>query len=312
MSTWKQKLNKAHRRLSALIVLKSLTLFFSLAAQPVAASDAALPANVWRGEEVRPPDGLPDGSVSLFGSDNDKTLAAWYGSPTGRYRHGILGDAIEAGSLHVEVRDGRRYSLVLPDTQVFEDRTPHLVDLDGDGQAEILTIRSGQRTGASVVLYGLRNDRLVELASTEPIGRPNRWLNIAGVQDYAGSGSLQIAYVETPHIGGTLYFVEWRDNRLVPVASLFGFSNHEIGARDQKLSGDLNFDGDQLMDLAVPSDDRRMLKIIGFRNGELAELDRFPLPSPVKHLARADTGEPKGCLTFRLENRTTARVCPLD
>ncbi|MCV0426105.1 MAG: hypothetical protein K5905_11580 [Roseibium sp.] len=298
---------------TALRATRSLLVIWSvLLTAPVPASEPTLPDGVWGGEKTRPSNGLPDGGISTFKNSDGRVLATWYGSPTKRYRHGILGDAIEAGSLHVELKDGRRYSLVLPETQVFEDRTPRLVDLDGDGNAEILTIRSDQRTGASVSLYGIKNDQLLELASTKAIGRPNRWLNIAGVEDYAGRGQPQIAYVETPHIGGTLHFVEWRGNKLVPFASLAGFSNHKIGSRHQVLSGDIDFNSDMLPDLAVPSNDRKTLRIVGFQKGSLQELGRISLPSPIKTRTGPETDKPEDCLHFRLENQEVVGVCPPD
>ena len=279
---------------------------------PVAGAAPAgdVPASVWRGADSRPVNGLPDGQYALHRTKDGTGLVAWFGSPTTRYRHAILGDDIEAGSLHVAFEDGRRYDLTLPWEQVFEDRTPRIVDLDKDGVPEIVAIRSFQDAGGSVAVFGIRGDRLVELASTAPIGRSNRWLNIAGIADYAGRGSNQIAYVETPHIGGTLYLVEWQGSGLEPIASLPGFSNHKIGSRHQDLSADIAWTGDETPDLIVPSDNLRNLRIVSSTDGRLEELDRIALPARVLKRAAPARGQAQGCARFRLENGEDVTVCP--
>lgn len=284
-----------------------LVLFLALTGLPAMAT-GPLPDNVWSGKTNKPQDGLPDGHYAIHKSNGKPVAAAWYGTPTTRYRHAILGDAIEAGSLHVALPDGQTFHLDLPDDQVFEDRTPRIADLDGDGLFEIVTIRSFSRLGGSIALYGIRDGDLIELAATEPIGRANRWLNVAGIADYASRGTDQIAYVETPHIGGTLYFVEWRGRKLVPVAALRGFSNHKIGSRWQNLSADIDYDGNGSLDIAVPSNDRRTLRIVGFESGQLTEHDRFTLLAEIEH--RSERGVKPGCIRMRLVNGAAPQICP--
>ncbi|WP_299481083.1 hypothetical protein [uncultured Roseibium sp.] len=76
---------------------------FALVALPAAAEE--LPEAVWAGSSARPEGGLPDGKFAVYRPGRPDAVAAWYGSPTRRYGHGILGDAIEAGSLHVAMRN---------------------------------------------------------------------------------------------------------------------------------------------------------------------------------------------------------------
>ena len=151
---------------------------------------------------------------------------AWYGGPTRRYGHAILGDAVEAGALVARTVGGAIVTLWLPATEVFEDRTPRLADLDGDGRTEIVTIRSSLTKGAAVTVYGLEGGALKQRATTDFIGRSNRWLNIAAIADLDGTPGLEIAHVRTPHIGGTLIVHGYRDGALVRIAALDGFSNH--------------------------------------------------------------------------------------
>ncbi|MEP2438251.1 MAG: hypothetical protein ABJH93_15255, partial [Roseibium sp.] len=153
--------------------------------------------------------GLPDGRIAMPDVPQD-IVEAWYSAPTERYRHGALGDVIEGGALSVRTASGELLSYHLPEDQVFEDRTPRLVDLDGDGKTEIIAIVAFARAGGAVAIFGIEDGKLVERAVSAPIGRSNRWLNIAGVADFAGLGRQQIAYVETPHIGGTLKLLDWQ------------------------------------------------------------------------------------------------------
>ncbi len=69
-------------------------------------------------------------------------VGAEYADPTGRYPHGILGDALEWGTLVLSLSDGRRLRLVLPGSRVFEDVAPRLNDVDGDGDMEAVVVES--------------------------------------------------------------------------------------------------------------------------------------------------------------------------
>ncbi len=220
-------------------------------------------------------DRLPDGDIAA-----EPPLRAWYAAPTDRYPHGVLGDAIEAGALIVE-QDGVAYRHDLPLDSVFEDITPRLVDADGDGRLEILTIKSTRTAGAALALYGIRDDVLVQLAETPAIGTPNRWLNPAGVADYDGDGKPEIAAVLTPHIGGILVLYRW-DGLSTDIAELrrkAGYSTHAIGSRDLGLALTVDWDGDGVMDLLLPRQNRTDLVAIhmvgdGFTEGDSYRMRR--------------------------------------
>lgn len=242
----------------------------------VAPVNAALYVSAMAETGAKAPDGLPDGLVAYGKGD---ILAAWYVGPTRRYAHGILGDAIEAGSLRVQTEHGAQLTYELPVNMVFEDRTPRIVDLDGDGRSEVVTIRSAQAEGGGVAVYGLREGRLAELAVNDFIGRGNRWLNIAALADITGDGRRDIAYVRTPHIGGMLRLFRY-DGDLTLVSEIDGFSNHAIGAREQRLSAAADIDGDGDFEVAVPSDNRRSIRIIDYRDG-LVQIAAVDLPARV-------------------------------
>ncbi|MFT5485432.1 MAG: hypothetical protein ACI9JL_004117 [Paracoccaceae bacterium] len=249
---------------------------------PVQVDAASLPATIIPETRRPAPGGMPHALIATDPKRGD-IGGAWYAGRTERYAHGILGDAIEASILRVATRGGRYLKLTLPKTEVFEDRYPRLADLDGDGTTEIVTIRSSVTHGASVTVYGVQDGKLVMRAATEFIGRANRWLNIAGIAPFRRGKGMEIAYVQTPHIGGTLFFYAYEAGKLVKVGERAGFSNHQIGSTEMRLSAiaDIDGDGGGAPELALPSADRRDLRIVGFDKGRLIDRGAAPLPARI-------------------------------
>ncbi len=269
-------------------ISRSIAVFAAVLASGTASAEGWTIKKVERLPEVveRPlaPEGLPDGEVAL--QEDADIFAAWYTKPTKRYAHAILGDAIEAGELTVEIASGETLTYTLPDNQVFEDRTPRLHDLDGFGETEIITILSDVNKGGSIALFGVRKGKLELVAQTPYIGRSNRWLNIAGIEDFDGDGKTQIAAVWTPHIGGTLKYWTWNKGKLQLSGEARGFSNHFIGSREQELSVVDDFNGDGVADLALPSADRKSVRIMAFKGSArgkktLEEFARIPMPARI-------------------------------
>lgn len=281
---------------SILFLSISVSLSFAQDAWEITQLEASsFPDNIVKETRAKAPNNnsLPDGLLAT--SSRGDIRKAWYSAPTTRYAHGILGDSVEGGMLKVITSRGATLRILLPPTQVFEDRAPRLVDLDDDGQIEVVTIRSSTFKGAAVTIYGLVGNALIEKASTKFIGRANRWLNIAGIEAYAGARGKEIAYVVTPHIGGTLKFIKYFKGKLLLIASAKGFSNHVIGSREMRLSASYEVNGDKRIDLALPSADRRKLKIISIGSGGPKVIANIELPSPInKAIATPDTGSAKG------------------
>ncbi len=155
---------------------------------------------------------------------------ARYDGPTERYAHGILGDAIEHGDLVLTLASGKRKRLVLPQSRVFEDTEPRLFDVDGDGAREVIVVESDQSRGARLAIY----DANGLVAATDYIGRSNRWLAPVGVgaADLDGDGSVELAYVDRPHLAKTLRVFRFSKGKLVALGNLPGVTNHRIGERD--------------------------------------------------------------------------------
>jgi len=192
-----------------------------------------------------------------------------------------LGDSVEGGGLSVKDRKGNLYTYQLPENSVFEDITPRLTDLDGDGRAEVITIKSFLDAGASLAIFGLRAGKLEPIATTPPIGMSNRWLNIAGIRDLNGDGLIDIATVVTPHIGGTLEVWTFKGSKLIMTASKYGFSNHFIGSRNLDLSAVGDVSGDGKPDIAIPGATRRQLRIMTLSGDRLEQSGSVDLPDKI-------------------------------
>jgi hypothetical protein len=98
------------------------------------------------------------------------------------------------------------------------------------------------------------------IAESEPIGTGFRWMHQIAVAPFGPNGEIEIAVVETPHIGGIANFYRLVGDKLVLVASKAGgYMSHVNGSRnlDQAVEGD--FDGDGHVELLVPSRDQKKL-----------------------------------------------------
>jgi hypothetical protein len=213
--------------------------------------------NVRRGEIVQvDAEILPDGRL-LF-DENGRLLVL--SDPTGRYDHGVLGDALEGGGVILVETGGAEPAIathiVIPEPQVIEGTVPLWVDWDGDGQREIIVTLSDANQGAQIVLY---SENGKQLAAGEPIGQGQRWRHQIAVAPFGPNGEMELATVLTPHIGGTVGFYQWDGDALNIVAELPGYTSHVINSRnlDMALAGD--FDGDGRPELLLPTDDRTQL-----------------------------------------------------
>ena len=163
-------------------------------------------------------------------------IIAQYDAPTRRYAHGVLGDSIEAGALTVarigskDATDCQSDTLTLDDAHVFEDLAPRLAHLDESGIPHIITVRAHRDKGAQLAIYQFVPETGLRLLATTPyIGQRNRWLAPAGIGDFDRDGRVEIAYVETPHLGKVLRFWRLEGGKLKQVAALRGVTNHRIG-----------------------------------------------------------------------------------
>ena len=193
-------------------------------------------AAVWR-EAARSnfavlPDARPvlvDLGGAAGGSEAGAHVAVLAGPDAGRYRHGVLGDLLEATAIVYAERHSLAplATITLPEPQVFEDLALRpLVDHDS-GRTSLATVRSGDQ-GAALVLVGRSGTdpaALALVAEGPALGMRQRWLApiVAGQGLYA---------IHTPHIGGVLTFYRRVGGRLLAQPLRAGVSNHTIGSRD--------------------------------------------------------------------------------
>ncbi|QDY69580.1 FG-GAP repeat domain-containing protein [Qingshengfaniella alkalisoli] len=151
--------------------------------------------------------------------------AADYTEPTNRYPHGALGDDIEYGALRLRMSDGRRFVLRLRASRVFEDTAPRLADLDGDGDAEVVVVEADASYGARLSIY----DETGLVAATPFIGQRFRWLAPVGVEDFDRDGTVEIAYVDRPHLARQLNVWRYTGEGLERIGVMDGLTNHRFG-----------------------------------------------------------------------------------
>ena len=168
--------------------------------------------------------------VCLAGGGAAQTIqAARFTEPTTRYAHGVLGDAVEYGGLEITVLSSSGKSLtrsiMLPGSHVFEDIAPRLWDVTGDGLPEVVVIETDVARGAALAVYGPNG----KLAETPHIGRTNRWLAPIGAADLDGDGTIELAYIDRPHLAKELRVWSFMNGDLRPLARASGLTNHRIG-----------------------------------------------------------------------------------
>lgn len=220
---------------------------------------------------------LPDArplQADLDGRGDGGHVVVLAGPDAQRYRHAVLGDAVEATRvLWLERHDLRPMrTLALPAPHVFEDIAPRPVALPGRPGAAgaavgLLTVRSGPQGGQlALVSADPAQPGLLQLAALgEPVGGFHRWL--APTTD-----GRQLAAVHTPHIGGVLHVYTQAGDTLVRRRLKADVSTHAIGSRETDLAVWL---GGSLL---LPSQDGH--RLLRMRAGPgWAEEGEVPLPA---------------------------------
>ncbi|UWQ22784.1 FG-GAP-like repeat-containing protein [Jannaschia sp. W003] len=212
--------------------------------------------------------------------------AAWYEEPTRAYAHGILGTVPDALTLRLAVpgaAGGCTFAAIGSGPEhVFEDTVPRLADLDGDGQPEVVAVRSSLSRGAQLAVYGLRAGTLRLLDATPPIGTRFRWLAPLAPADLDGDGAVELPFVDRPHLAKVLRVWRWRAGALEPVAELPGLTNHAIG--EELIGGTVRRCGAGA-EMVLLSADRTRHVAVRLNRGRLIPRDLGPASGPVPECA---------------------------
>jgi len=204
---------------------------------------------------------LPEEAMAI---SLDSLVVAQYTLPTEKYAHGVMGDIIEAEQLVVSI-DGNFFELTLEESYLFEDLRPRLYDVDGDGQQEFITIRTHVEKGAGIAIYKVVLGRLIEYAFVAEIGFSSRWLNPVTFDDLDDDGTVELVWVQTPHIGGVLKVAKINEGEMTVITqALEQYSNHEGRERNLCLSVLTEADGKKIFYVPTQARDR----IVGFSFSE--------------------------------------------
>lgn len=193
----------------------------------------------------------------------DEAIAVALTTPTDFYRHGALGDAIEAAAIEwVDTCSGERGLINIAEPDVIESLSPILADIDGDGQSEIIVTLSNDDGGSRLAAFELDGTSAGE---SEPIGLGNRWRNQLAAGAFGPEGEVELIDVRTPHIGGIVQsFQQVVDEENVPslvqvAASDASYTSHVNRTRNLSMGIALDLDTDSFPDVLVARSDRGAL-----------------------------------------------------
>ena len=221
-------------------------------------------------------DPLPDGRVVVL-----EDIAAVLASPTDRYQHDVLGDEIEAAAVEwIDTCTGESGRIDIPAPDVIEGIAPILIDIDRDGQTEIVVTLSNADDGARLAAFELDGATAGE---SEPIGQANRWRNIMAVGAFGPGGEVEIIEVQTPHIGGLVQaFRQIEDEEsglsLIQVAeSDPRYTSHVINSRNLSMGIGVDANNDGFPDVLVATANRDAIVALTRTDGLDSELQGWDI-----------------------------------
>jgi hypothetical protein len=192
-------------------------------------------------------DALKDGRVLTDGAGKILLLV----QPSDIYDHAVLGDDLEAKAFSLLSTDGEVIERVAFYTnQVVEGIASLWVDLNGDGQREVIVTVSNRQDGAQIVVYSEEGQ---QLAQGEPIGTGYRWRHQIAAAPFGPNQEMELVDVLTPHLGGVVEFFQMQGSKLVKSAEISGYTSHVINTRnlDMALAADVDEDG--RLELVLPT-----------------------------------------------------------
>ena len=257
---------------------------------------------LWNGEETGrlALNALPDARILQDAQENVLLLTG----ATTVYAHGVLGDKIEASTVHL-LRTSPTLeistTITIDSGKVIEGIAPIWADIDGNGSREILITVADGLEGAQLVAY--RQDGTL-FAASEPIGRGYRWRNQMAVAPLLGTDENIVVDVLTPHIGGLVEYFRLRGDSLDLLTSIQEYSSHQIGSRNLDLAIIGRFDPrlNKLIAM-VPTQNYRELHGLNLNLSGTTVLWRLELPSALStNLSGFTFPDGTAAVGFGLEN----------
>ena len=149
---------------------------------------------------------------------------------------------------------------------VFEELTPRLYDIDGDGDDEIFLVRSNLYDGAAVSVLTVGATGLEVFGEAYPIGLAHLWISPLDAPDFDGEGVMEVAAMVAPHLQGLPSFYNRERQRLKQFAAAPGFSTHYIDSSILGMSVILDAHSDGRPGIVLPSLDRETLYTVGLED----------------------------------------------
>jgi hypothetical protein len=198
-----------------------------------------------------------------------------------RYYHPILGSADNATGFRI-MKGGELISTYnLEPNQVFETKRALITEIvpENQGKEVVLTV-SDDVYGARMEIFSLEGKRL---GVSDFIGRSHRWMHLLAVAPFADlpfteRDQVQLALVQTPHIGGILKLYQWNGAKLELINQQHGFSTHAIGSDNLNMAIAANFDEQNDIELLLPSQDFTTLKLVKYTGDKSQIIKEFKLP----------------------------------
>jgi hypothetical protein len=212
---------------------------------------------------------IPD-AVPIYSEGNTYILT----DPTSEYKHGVLGDQIEAKSLSI-IQNGNLKKIDFS-PRVFEGLFPTLGDLNGDGEKEIIATLSGDGAGSQIVVYN-QNGGYVASSDTVSSG----WRHVLAVGPFGPNGEIELVDVLKPHVIKEVEFFRLNGSSLVKVAGIRGYSTHTIGSRNLGLFGVIG-GGDVL--LVVPTSDFKSVAALRRTDSGVEEVWKIAIDEEVESI----------------------------
>ena len=182
--------------------------------------------------------------------------------PSTEYPHGIFGDRIEPTGFAIVDANSSPPSVSetrVPEGRVIESLTPTWMDVDDDGQLEVIVTISDLSNGGQVTIY----DENGEVEQQGPgIGRGFRWRHQLAVAPFGPAGEVEFVDVLTPHIGGVVEFRSLDATDLPIVGRLPGFTSHVNRTPNLDMAVASDFDSDGNIELLLPNQRRDTLAAI--------------------------------------------------